>query len=269
MGAGASRRGNDSWLAVLGGGADGGAMKKKAAAKARATAESIDSAVEEALGWLKDASSKKVRDGMVRYAIPSDKALGVPVGEIRKFAKKIGRSPELSRALWETDVYEARLLAVFTGDPGKMTSVEMDRWCADFDSWAVCDTACFHLFDSSPLAFKKIAAWAKKKGEFQKRAAFALLASVTSEDVKADHAKFLNGLKLIEAAADDERNFVKKGVNCALRSVGNRSKALHAEALKVAEKLSRSENASTRWIGKDAVREFHSKATLRRIERRG
>ncbi len=207
-------------------------MKKKAAARDHGLPDDIDSAVREALVWLEEASSKQVREGMARFGIPSDKALGVSVGEIRKFAKKIGRSPELSQALWATDVYEARLLAIFTGDPMRMTSATMDRWCADFDNWAVCDTACFHLFDTSPHAFKKISAWAGKKGEFQKRAAFALLASVTSQDVKADHPKFLAGLKLIEAAAVDERNFVKKGVNWALRSVGNRNQALHAEALR-------------------------------------
>lgn len=244
-------------------------MKKKAVTPNRATPADMDAAVKEVLARLKEVSRKKVRDGMARYGIPSEKALGVSVGELRKYARKIGRSHELSQALWATDVYEARLLAVFTGDPRQMTSAEMDQWCADFDNWAVCDTACFHLFDSSPLAFKKIAAWARKKGEFQKRAAFALLASITPQDVKADHAKFLDGLRLIEAAADDERNFVKKGVNWALRSVGGRSKALHAEALKVAERLSDSENPAARWIGKDALRGLRSTATLQRIARRG
>jgi 3-methyladenine DNA glycosylase AlkD len=242
---------------------------KKAAPASRATSRDIDLAVKEALAWLNQASSKKVRDGMSRFGIPSDKALGVGVGEIRKFAKKIGPSHELSLALWASDVYEARLLAAFVGDPQKMTPAQMDRWCADFDNWAVCDTACFHLFDRSPHAFKKITAWAKNKGEFQKRAAFALLASVTVEDAKADHTKFMSGLKLIEAASDDERNFVKKGVNWALRSVGGRSKALHAEALKVAERLAKSELAATRWIGKDALRDLNGAAMQRRIERRG
>jgi 3-methyladenine DNA glycosylase AlkD len=242
---------------------------KKAVSRSRASSDDIALAVKESLAWLKQASSKKVRDGMSRFGIPSDKALGVSVGEIRKFAKKIGPGHELSLALWATDVYEARLLAAFVGDPQKMTPAEMDAWCADFDNWAVCDTACFHLFDRSPHAFKKIAAWAKKKGEFQKRAAFALLASVTVEDAKADHTKFMSGLKLIEAAADDERNFVKKGVNWALRSVGGRSKALHAEAVKVATRLASSEKAAARWVGKDALRDLNGGAMKRRIARHG
>jgi 3-methyladenine DNA glycosylase AlkD len=244
-------------------------MKKAVTPRSRAATGDIDLAVKEALAWLKHASSDKVRNGMARFGIPSDKALGVPVGEIRKFAKKIGRSHDLSLALWVTDVYEARLLAAFVGDPQVMTSAEMDRWCADFDNWAVCDTACFHLFDCSPRAFKKIAAWAKKKGEFQKRAAFALLASITPEDAKADHAKFMDGLKLIEAASNDERNFVKKAVNWALRSIGGRSRALHKEALKVAQRLAGSELASARWIGKDALRDLNGAAMQRRLARRG
>ena len=225
-------------------------------------------AVKEALEWLKSASSKKVRDGMARFGIPSDKALGVPVGTIRDFAKKIGRDQALSEALWKTEVYEARLLATFVADPVKVTPALMDRWCSDFDSWAVCDTACFHLFDRTPHAFKKVSEWSKKKGEFQKRAAFALLASVALHDKKADDAGFLEGLKLIESAADDGRNFVKKAVNWALRGIGGRNQALHAEAVKVAERLAESKLSVARWIGKDALRDLNGAVMMKRIAKR-
>lgn len=241
---------------------------KKNVPKAPAVTKDVDLAVQEALAWLKESGSTKVRNGMARFGIPSDKALGVPVGPIRAFSKLLGRDHALSEALWATDVYEARLLAAFVDDPALVTPAQMDRWCADFDNWAVCDTACFHLFDKTPHAFKKAAQWSKKKGEFQKRAAFALLASVALHDKKAADAGFLEGLKLIEAAADDERNFVKKAVNWALRSIGNRNATLHAAAMEVAQRLAESELAVTRWIGKDALRGLESPATRKRIGRR-
>ena len=143
------------------------AVMKKPAPKGRSPRNEIALAVQEALAWLKEASSAKVRDGMARFGIPSSKALGVPVGTIRGFAKKLGTDHALSEALWRTEVYEARLLAAFVDDPAQVTPAQMEQWCGDFDSWAVCDTACFHLFDKSPHAYKKVAAWTKKKGEFQ------------------------------------------------------------------------------------------------------
>lgn len=235
--------------------------------KPRNVTKDVDLAAQEALAWLREAGSTKVRDGLARFGIPSDKALGVPVGPIRDFAKKLGRNHALSEALWATDVYEARLLAAFVDDPKEVTPAQMDRWCADFDNWAVCDTACFHLFDKTPHAFAKMAQWAKKKGEFQKRAAFALLASVALHDKKAPDDGFLKGLKLIEAASDDERNFVKKAVNWALRGIGGRNAALHAAAMEVARRLAASELTMTRWLGKDAMRGLRSPATRKRITR--
>ena len=125
---------------------------------------------------LRDMSSKKYRDGLARYAIPSEKAFGVPVGAIQKLGKRLGRNHELAEALWQTGWYEARMLATFVDEPERVTPAQMDRWCRDFDSWAICDTACFHLFDRTPHAFRKVAQWAKRREEFVKRSAFALLA---------------------------------------------------------------------------------------------
>lgn len=209
-----------------------------------------------AVAELKRLGTKKTRDGMARYAIPSDNAFGVMVGQIRELAKRLGRNHELAQALWDSGWYEARMLATFVDEPALVTPAQMDRWCKDFDNWAICDTACFHLFDKTPYAFKKVSQWAKRKDEFVKRGAFALLASLALHDKKSDDASFLKCLPLIEQAATDDRNFVKKGVSWALRGIGHRSPALKASALALSERLAASKDSTARWIGKDALRDL-------------
>ena len=205
---------------------------------------------------LKRLGKKKVRDGMARYAIPSDNAFGVMVGQIRDLGKRLGRNHELAQALWESGWYEARMLATFVDDPKLVTPAQMDRWCKDFDNWAICDTACFHLFDKTPHAFKKVSQWSKRKDEFVKRGAFALLASLALHDKKSDDRLFADCLPLIEQAATDDRNFVKKGVSWALRGIGHRNPALKTSALKLSERLAASPDSTARWIGKDALRDL-------------
>tara|TARA_R110002072_G_scaffold4174_6_gene29563 strand:+ start:13675 stop:14367 length:693 start_codon:yes stop_codon:yes gene_type:complete len=224
--------------------------------------------VAEALALLQQKSTDKVRDGMSRFGIPNDRAIGVPVGEIRKLAKQLGRDHELAEALWQNGLYEARMLATMVADPKLVTPKLMDSWCRDFDSWAICDSACFNLFDRTPHAFSKVKVWSKRKGEFQKRAAFALLASVAQHDKKCGDEPFLACFPLIEAAADDDRNFVKKGVNWALRGVGERNPALHKAAMTLAKRLAKSEAAAPRWVGRDAERQLQKPAVLARLKRR-
>jgi 3-methyladenine DNA glycosylase AlkD len=217
---------------------------------------------------LKKLGTKKARDGMARYAIPSDKAFGIPVGVLRTLGKKLGKSHTLAAALWKTGHYEARMLATFVDEAELVTAEQMDRWCNDFDNWAICDTACFALFDQTPHAFKKVAEWSRSKDEFVKRAAFALLASLTVHDKAATDAAFLRCLPLIERAALDERNFVKKSVNWALRSLGKRSAELNRASIAVAERLAARREASPRWVGKDALRELKSASVTRRLLRK-
>lgn len=218
--------------------------------------------VDSAIASLKRVASKKHRDSLARFAIPSEKAFGVPVGKIQQLAKTLKRGSEptqhhrLAGALWDTGWYEARLLAAFLDDPAMVTPSQMDRWCRDFESWADCDTVCFHLFDRTPYAFAKVEKWSTRKGEFARRAAFALLASVALHDKQADDESFARCLPLIERAATDERNFVKKAVSWALRSVGRRSPELRKAAASLAERLAESDDAASRWIGKDALRDF-------------
>jgi 3-methyladenine DNA glycosylase AlkD len=202
---------------------------------------------------------------MARYAIPSERAFGVPMGKIQALAKQLGRDQALADALWETGWYEARMLCAYIGEPARLTVARMDAWCREFDNWAICDTLCFALFDRTPHAWGRVAAWAKRRDEFQRRAAFALLASLALHEKGAGDERYAKSLALIESAATDERNFVKKGVSWALRGVGRRSPALNRDAIALAKRLAASENPAARWIGKDALRELSSAAVQKRL----
>jgi len=194
---------------------------------------------------------------MARYGIPSDGAFGVPVGKIRAYAKELGRQHELAIGLWKTGQYESRMLACFVADPERVTPALMEAWAKSFDNWAVCDTACFHLFDRTPHAFAKVRKWSTSRQEFVKRAAFALLASVALHDKKAPDERFLATLPLIERAASDERNFVRKGVSWALRGIGKRrGGSLRAPAVAMSVGLAKSLDPGSRWVGRDALRDL-------------
>jgi len=231
-------------------------------------ADAVPSAVREALASLERMSSKKFRADMhQRYGIYTEKAFGVPVNAIQKLAKGIGTHHELAAALWETGWYEARMLASFIDDPAQVTPAQMDRWCKDFDNWGICDTVCFKLFDQTPHAFAKVEKWAASNEEFVKRAAYALLACLALHQKDAEDASFARFLPHIERAAADDRNFVKKGVSWALRSVGRRSPGLYAAAEKLAQRLAESASPPARWVGKDVLRDF-AKLRVRRQRRR-
>jgi 3-methyladenine DNA glycosylase AlkD len=186
--------------------------------------------------------------------------------DIKALGKRIGCNHDLAIALWDTDVYEARMLASFVGDPARLTSVQMDRWCRQFDNWAFCDAMCFNLFDRTPHAWSKVSQWSSKRGEFEKRTAFALLWSLTVHDKQAGNEPFIRGLTLIERAANDERNFVKKAVNMALRAIGKRNRALNAAAIVIARRLAESADPTARWVGSDALRELTADALIKRLK---
>ncbi|MFO1511678.1 MAG: DNA alkylation repair protein [Verrucomicrobiota bacterium] len=220
-------------------------------ANGRVTKPDVQSVITE----LKRLSKPRIREEMgSRYGIVTKDAYGVRMRDMQDVAKKLGRNHALALALWDTSNYEARTVAAFVAEPARLTPALMDRWCRDFDNWAVCDTVCFKLFDQSPHALGRVAAWAGRKDEFQKRAAFALLACVALHDEKTGDDAFLKLLPLVEAAATDERNFVKKGVSWGLRGVGGRSKKLETAAVAVAKRLAASEDSTSRWIGKDVLR---------------
>lgn len=228
---------------------------------------SLDDEVKAVLASLKKRSKRATLDGMARYAIPSDNAYGVAMKDIKALGKQLGQNNDLAIALWNTSVYEARMLVSFVADPTLLTSRQMDRWCKDFDNWAICDAMCFNLFDRSPHRWAKVKQWSTSRKEFEKRTAFALLWSLSVHDKQATDDQFIEGLGLIERAAPDSRNFVKKAVNMALRAIGKRNRNLNSAAVLVARRLSDSQDPTVRWVGKDALRELTSPSVMKRLKK--
>jgi 3-methyladenine DNA glycosylase AlkD len=226
-----------------------------------------DPGVAEVLARLERRGTARNRDGMARYGIVAKQVFGVSVAELRLMARGLGRDHALALALWKTGWYEARMLSGFVDEPERVTVAQMDAQARGFDNWAICDHLCFHLYDRTPHAFGRVRAWSRRREEFVRRAAFALLASLALHDKATGDAPFLRTLPLIERAATDERNFVKKGVSWALRGVGRRSAVLHAESLELARRLADSEVAAARWVGKDALKDLSRPAVTRRFAR--
>ena len=212
--------------------------------------------VDSVLAWLKRKGTAHNRAGMARYGLPSTHTFGVSMGTMQPQAKRIGRNHTLALALWRSGWYEARIMATFLADPAQLTVAQMNAWCRDFDNWGICDTVCFKLFDQVPLAYGKVKQWARREEEFIKRGAYALLACLALHDKQTDDEVFAGYLPLIESGAEDERNFVKKGVLWALRGIGTRSAEMKAEAIILAQRLAASPQATARWIGKTALREL-------------
>jgi len=224
--------------------------------------------VKSVLAWLKQTGTAKNRAGMARYGLPTTGTFGVSMAAMQPEAKRIGRDHALAEALWKTGWYEARILCAFVADPARVTPALMDAWCKDFDNWGTTDTLCFKLFDRSPHAWKMVPKWVTRKGEFQKRAGFVMMACLAAHDKSAPDAEFMPFFPMIDRGASDERNFVKKGVSWALRHLGHRNAALHAAAMKVATKLSKSEDATERWVGKDALRDITRPIVLKKVLKR-
>ncbi len=207
-------------------------------------------------------------EGMARFAITGEGRLGVPVPEMRKLAKEIGRDHALARELWKTGIPDARILAGMIAEPEKLTEAQMEEWVRGFDSWDVCDQVCMNLFEKSPLAIKKIREWAGRDEEFVKRAAFALIACLAWHDKEAGNDTFIALFPVIKKGATDERNFVKKAVNWALRNIGKRNPGLNKEAIRIAEEIQRLDSRAARWIASDAIRELESDAVRKRLEKK-
>ena len=225
-------------------------------------------ALDATLAALRALADPAVHAGLTRYGIPNARAIGARMADIQALAKTTGRHPPLAEDLWETGIYEARLLAAFVAEPGALSPATRERWLLDLDSWAICDTLCFHLFDRDPEAWDHVTAWSSRPEELVRRAAFALLASLALHDKKSPDARFVACFPLILAAADDPRDLVKKGVSWALRSVGHRSPGLHAEALALAQSLTERKSASARWIGRDALRDLSRPQVLALVTRK-
>lgn len=206
--------------------------------------------------------------GMARFGINPRGTLGISVCELRAMAKKIGEDHALAAALWDTDIHEARILAALVDEPGAVTRGQMERWAKQFDSWDICDQVCSNLFGKTPYVGEKIIAWTGRKEEFVKRAGFVLMVAFSIHDKKAPDAVFEDFLPLIAGAADDNRNFVRKAVNWALRQIGKRNPALNRKAIKAADQILRQDTPGARWIARDALRELKSDAVRQRISKK-
>ncbi len=198
--------------------------------------------------------------GMARFGINPNNTLGVNIPVLRKMAKEIDKNHSLALELWDSVIHEARILAGFIDEPAMLTEKQMESWAKDFDSWDVCDQVCSNLFDKTPFAYAKAVEWSKDKRELVKRAGYVLMACLAVHDKKADDSKFMKFFPAIVKGATDERNFVKKAVNWALRQIGKRSPSLNKEAIKTTKKIQLISSKSAMWIAADALREFKLKA---------
>jgi len=214
------------------------------------------------------ASRKSPRDvaGMRRFGIVAKYVYGGwPTPELKRLARQVGHDHELAQELWASEVYEARALAALVDEPGKVSKQQMERWARDFDNWAVCDGACINLFRYTPFAYVKCAEWSCRRDEFVKRAAFALMAGLTVSDKAAGDDVFLRFLSIIKREAEDDRNYVKKAVNWALRQIGKRNQQLNRAAIAVASAIHELGSPAARWIASDALRELRSPAVQKRL----
>lgn len=214
------------------------------------------------------ANPKNV-EGMVRFGINPQNTLGISLYDLRPLAKTIPKNHKLALALWKTGIHEARLLAPIVDIPREATEDQLEQWISDFDSWDICDQCCGNLFKDTKFAKKKILQWSKRKEEFVKRTAFALICEFAYHDKTMKDEEFEKYFTLIKREATDERNFVRKAVNWALRNIGKRNKVLNQKAIKIAEELKKMDNKTARWIASDALRELTSEAVQKRLKTKG
>jgi 3-methyladenine DNA glycosylase AlkD len=222
----------------------------------------------EILDKLKSLANPQNVAGMARYGINTQNTLGISIPVLRQLAREIGKSHELASLLWESGIHEGRLLAGFIEVPSLVTESQMDRWVNDFDSWDICDQCCSNLFAATPLAFQKALEWSTNEKEFIKRAGFSMMACLAVKGKKANDRQFEPFFVNIKSGAHDNRNFVKKAVNWALRQIGKRNPALNQRAIEVAEEIRKMDSSSARWIASDALRELNSTAVQTRLKGR-
>jgi 3-methyladenine DNA glycosylase AlkD len=222
----------------------------------------------EILRTLRSLGSKKAREGMERFGITSNHALGISTPVMKSLARKIGRDHALAAALWSSGIFEARIIAALIDEPEKVTRGQMDRWVKVFDSWAICDGCCCYLFRRTPFAWSKAVEWSKHRSEFIKRAGFSLMAYLAVHDKEAHDKAFEKLLPIIEREARDERLYVRKAVNWALRQIGKRNLRLNRLAIQAAKRIRAQGTSSSRWIAADALRELQSQAVQARLAKK-
>jgi 3-methyladenine DNA glycosylase AlkD len=214
---------------------------------------------------LKSLSNHKNIEGMVRFGINAKNTLGISIYDLRPLAKQIGKNHKLALELWDSGIHEARILAGYIDESDKVTEKQMEKWVAGFDSWDVCDQVCSSLFDKTSFVWQKLQEFTQRKEEFVKRTGFTLMACLAVHDKKAQDKDFIKLLPIIKRESMDERNFVRKAVNWALRQIGKRNKNLNKEAIKTAREILKTDNKTARWIANDALRELNNASVQKRL----
>jgi 3-methyladenine DNA glycosylase AlkD len=235
-----------------------------ASGKRKTKGRTYDSIIKE----LKSLRNQENIEGMARYGLNSPTTLGICMPDLMRIAKETGKDHELAQRLWESGIYDARILAFMIDEWRLVTEGQMERWAKDFDNWGIVDGCCGHLFSKTPFAYKKAAEWSKRKEEFVKRAGFSMIAALTVHDKKAEDEKMMRFLPLIEKGATDERKYVSKSVNWALRQIGKRNRALNKKAIETAKRIQKMDSKAARWVASDALRELKGEAVQKRLLKR-
>ncbi len=222
---------------------------------------------DEIIEKLKSLSNPKNVEGMARFGINPKNTYGISIPDLRKTAKKIGKNHEIAQQLWKSNIHEAKILASMIDDPKMITEKQMEDWVKDFDSWDVCDQVCMNLFDKTKFAYNKINEWSKRNDEFIKRAGFALTACMAVHNKDIEDKDFIKLLSIIKRESTDDRNFVKKAVNWALRQIGKRNINLNKEAIKTAKEIQKIDSKTAKWIASDALKELTSQAVQKRLNK--
>ncbi|HYL09299.1 MAG TPA: DNA alkylation repair protein [Candidatus Acidoferrales bacterium] len=217
---------------------------------------------------LRTLADPQVRAQMEHFGVHVEHAHGISAPQLHRLARKIRKDNQLADQLWATGIHEAKCLAALIGEPAKVTESQMERWARTFDSWDVVDAACCYLFVFAAPAWKKAIEWSRRKEEFVKRAAFSLMAYLAYKDNATSNARFLRLLAIVEREAQDERHFVKKAANWALRNIGKRNRALNRAAIRTARRIRALDSSAARWIAADALRELTSSAVQKRLAKR-
>jgi 3-methyladenine DNA glycosylase AlkD len=222
---------------------------------------------DEIINKLKAMGNPKNVEGMARFGINPENNYGNSVTTLRNFAKKIGKDHDLALKLWDSGIHDARMLAPHIDKADLVTKNQMEKWVKDFDSWDICDNCCGHLFDKTPFYFEKAVEWSNRSEEFVKRAGFALMAWSAVHDKKSDDKKFEEFLKIIKRESTDERNYVRKAVNWALRNIGKRNISMNNKAIKTSMEIKKIDSKTARWIANDAIRELSSEKIQSRLKK--
>ncbi|MFC2156780.1 DNA alkylation repair protein [Acidobacteriota bacterium] len=224
--------------------------------------------IDQIVTFLESSGSPEAVAGMAKYGITGNKIFGVSIPKLRLMGRELGHDHELSLNLWAYPSRETRILAALTGIPDHMTGELMEEWVLEFDSWEVCDQVIMNLFEKTRFAYLKAASWSSREEEFVKRAGFVLMARLAVSDKKATDEKFKDFFPYILKGAVDNRVYVRKGVNWAVRQIGKRNLELNKYSVKQAEKILEIDSPAARWIASDALRELRSESVLTRLEGR-